>query len=238
MRHVHMRAADANTLTAPSTVSIEKPGSKFMQPKYPITAVCLFAGLAGSLAQAQVNADVSFGVGTPVVSSTGQGIDTFGTGTPLNTPSMHGAFGKISGDLMLTHGLGVGAEYSFRFSQGPYAGINYRPSFYDVNAVFAPTLHSKRIQPEFQGGLGGMNIRFYQNSSSCNSFTGCNTSSNFLAGSNHFQVHGLAAVRLYVTPRVFLRPEVDVHWVNNLFQFGSNFVPQYGVSLGYSFGRE
>jgi hypothetical protein len=30
----------------------------------------------------------------------------------------------------------------------------------------------------------------------------------------------------------------DVHYVNNFFPFGSNWVPRYSVSLGYSFGKE
>ncbi|MES1257985.1 MAG: hypothetical protein ABUS51_06130 [Acidobacteriota bacterium] len=201
-------------------------------------SLCLLSGLSLSVARAQVNADVSFGVGTTSVSSSGQSINTFGNGTLYNTPSMTGAFGKISGDLILKRGFGIGAEYSFRFSQGPYAGLNYRPSFYDVNAVYSPVLHSKRIQPEFQGGLGGMRLSYFQNVSACDSFAGCSSTNNFVESSNHFQLHGLAAVRVYLTPKIFVRPEVDVHWVNNLFQFGSNFVPQYGVSLGYSFGRE
>jgi len=207
-----------------------------MKARY-FLSVCLLAGVAAFSANAQVNADLAVGVGTPSVSSSGQSIDTFGTGSLFQTPSMNGAFGKISGDLMLKAALGIGAEYSFRFSQGPYAGINYRPSFYDVNAVFAPSLHTRRVRPEFQAGLGGMNLSFYYNQSSCSAFGGCQSSSTQVDSSRHFQLHGLAAVRFYVTPKVFIRPEVDVHWVNNLFQFGSNFVPQYGVSLGYSFGE-
>jgi hypothetical protein len=30
---------------------------------------------------------------------------------------------------------------------------------------------------------------------------------------------------------------VDVHWVNNFFQFGSGWVPQYSVAVGYRFGE-
>lgn len=197
--------------------------------------------LSGSLlilgtvsACAQVN--VAVGVGTATAPSSNQSIDTFGTGTPFNTPSLNGAFGKISGGANIKPWLGVGAEYSFRFAQAPYAGLNYRPSFYDVNAVFTPSVHSKRIQPEFQAGLGAMNLRYYENQSACDNFAGCSSSNTFVESSNHFQLHGLAGVRFYVTEHVFVRPEVEVHWVKNLFQFGSNVVPQYGVSLGYSFG--
>jgi hypothetical protein len=203
-----------------------------------VLSVCLMAGLSVSFVRAQANADISFGVGTTSDAANKQGIDTFGTGTLFNSPSMHGGFGKVSGDLMLKPSFGVGAEYSFRFSQGAYAGLNYRPSFYDVNAIFAPKLHNSRIQPEFQAGLGGMRLSFYENQSGCDAFGGCSSTNSFVESSNHFQVHGLAGVRFYVTPKIFVRPEIDAHWVKNLFQFQSDFVPEYGVSVGYSFGRE
>ena len=48
----------------------------------------------------------------------------------------------------------------------------------------------------------------------------------------------VGAARLYATPHIFLRPAVDVHWVNNFFQFGSNWVPEYTMGVGYSFGGE
>ncbi len=201
--------------------------------------LCLFsAAMAGtSLLSAQVNGDVSFGVGTATASASSQSIDTFGDGTFYNTPRLAGAFGKISGDLMLRGSLGVGAEYSFRFAQGAYAGLGYRPAFYDINAVYAPKLHNKRIQPEFQAGLGGMDLKFYENQSACDSFAGCSSSNTYVESSQHFQLHGLAAVRFYVTPHIFIRPEAEVHWVNNLFQFGNGWVPQYGASVGYTFGE-
>jgi len=181
--------------------------------------------------------DVAAGAGTALAPARATPIDSFGDGNLYYGPKLDGAFGKISGDLMLRPSFGVGAEYSFRFSQGDYAGLNYRPSFYDVNAIFAPRLHTSRIQPEFQAGLGGMNLRFYYPQSQCDSFAGCSNSNNFIESSNHLQVHGLAGIRFYVTPGVFIRPEAEVHWVHNLFQFGSAYVSQYGVSVGYSFGR-
>ncbi len=202
-----------------------------------LTAAVVSLPVLQSAAQAQMSADIAFGTGTASAPSTGTGIDTFGTGVLYNTPSVNGAFGKVSGDVMFKPWLGVGANYTWRYSQGAYAGLNYRPSFYDVNAVFRPSVGNRRIEPEFQAGLGGMRLGFYQNQSRCNSFTGCTATSSLLGSSSHFQVHGLTGVRLYVTQSVFVRPEVEVHWVNNLFQFGSNFVPQYGVSLGYTFGR-
>jgi hypothetical protein len=55
--------------------------------------------------------------------------------------------------------------------------------------------------------------------------------------STHFQVHMGVAARFYVADHIFLRPAVDVHYVNNFSEFGSNWVPQYSIGVGYGFGR-
>ncbi|MBZ5698489.1 MAG: hypothetical protein LAN18_08065 [Acidobacteriia bacterium] len=65
----------------------------------------------------------------------------------------------------------------------------------------------------------------------------CQTANAFLLSSSHFQLYAAGSVRIYVMPRVFIHPQIAVHWVNNFFQFGSNVVPQYGVAIGYTFGR-
>jgi hypothetical protein len=44
-------------------------------------------------------------------------------------------------------------------------------------------------------------------------------------------------VSFFVTPNIYVKPQFDLHWVHNFFQFGSNLVPQYGVSVGYRFGE-
>ena len=31
-------------------------------------------------------------------------------------------------------------------------------------------------------------------------------------------------------------PQFDIHWVHNFYDFGTNWVPQYGVNVGYRFG--
>jgi outer membrane protein W len=180
---------------------------------------------------------VYFGVGTTHLESNGQSIDTFGTGNPLGTPSMSGAFGKVGGDFMLTPHFGIGAETDFRFSQGAYAGLKYRPIFYDFNAIYTPIRSYKRVVPELQAGLGAVNTRFFYSSQYCDAFAGCSSNNQFLESSNHFQVHLAAGVRFYVTPHLFVRPQVDAHYVNNFFQFGSNWVPEYGASVGWRFGE-
>jgi hypothetical protein len=83
----------------------------------------------GNLAHAQNGLDAYFGVGTMQASSSGQSIDTFGIGTLFQTPKLTGTFGKFGADLMVTPHFGIGGEGDFRFSQGPYAGVDYRPFF-------------------------------------------------------------------------------------------------------------
>ena len=187
------------------------------------------------LAQAQ-SASAYFGLGTAVDSTNGQPINTFGNGTLFNTPRMGGLFETVGGDVMFRPNLGVGFETSFR-SQSNYAGLNYRPLFYDFNAIYEPVSNSGMIVPEFQAGLGGANLRFYENQSYCDSFGGCSNQNYYVESSNHFQLHVSAGVRLYVKGGIFIRPQVDAHWVNNFFQFGSNWVPEYSAAIGYTFGR-
>jgi len=210
---------------------------RFISTTIPVAlALCVGA----SLVHAQAGPDVFFGVGTAMNSSSNQSIDTFGTGVPYTTPRLAGTFGKAGADVLITPSFGVGGETDFRFSQGAYAGLTYRPVFYDFNGIWLPAARRfKRVVPELQAGLGGVNLRFYApNGSSCDPFTGCSGGgSSFVESSNHFQVHLEAGVRLYLTSHVFLRPQVDAHWVNNFFQFGSNWVPEYGASLGWSFGE-
>ena len=200
-----------------------------------LPALILCAG--ATFAQAQSGLDVFFGVGTATDSSSNQSIDTFQTGNPFTSPRLGGTFGKAGADYMITPHFGVGAETDFRFSQGSYAGLNYRPTFYDFNAIWTPTGHvERRIVPELEGGVGGARLSFYYPNSYCDQFAGCTTSNTFVESSNHFQVHMSAGIRFYVTHHVFVRPQVDAHWVNNYFQFGSSWVPEYGGSVGWSFG--
>jgi len=197
-------------------------------------AVCL----CSALASAQRGPDVFFGVGTAIDSSSNGFIDTFGTGIPYTTPKLGGSFGKIGGDFMLTKHFGVGAETDFRFGQAAYAGVQTRPVFYDFNGIYTPTIRGfKRVVPEFEGGLGAAHLGFAYTQSSCNGFTGCSSSTAALGSSNHFQIHMAAGLRIYATNHIFFRPQVDARYVNNFFQYGSNWVPEYGAALGWSFGE-
>lgn len=197
-------------------------------------AMALFFG--STLAHAQ-KFDAYIGVGTAMDSSSGQTYDTFSTGNPFTTPRLAGSVGKVGADFMFTPHFGVGAETDFRFSQAAYLGLNYRPTFYDFNGIWMPIAHAKRVVPEFQAGLGAVNLKFYYPQSYCDAFAGCSTSNTFVESSNHFQIHMMAGVRFYATSHLFIRPQVDVRYVDNFFQFGNNWVPEYGGSIGWTFGE-
>ena len=173
-----------------------------------------------------------FGLGGAYDSSTGAQIDTFGDGTLHKTPGLGGLFGHIGAGAFINKYVGVGGDISWRFSQDNYAGIQYRPAFYTFDAILRPPkTRTKRFAPEFRGGIGGARLHFFPNDDlSCAEVPGC-------PSSHHFQVHLAAAARWYLTDHFFLRPALDVHYVPNLFEFGSNWVPEYSVGIGYSLGR-
>jgi hypothetical protein len=201
-----------------------------------LTFLTTLMTLVAGLAQAQT-ADVYFGLGTAQASASTLSVDTFGDGNLYGGTRMGGLFGTIGGDFLLNNHFGIGAETSFRFSQGAYAGLTYRPLFYDVNGIWAPGTKSKHFVPEFQLGLGGVNISYYYPTTYCDQFVGCSTESQYAEGSHHFQLHGGVGVKIYTVGGLYIRPQVDVHWVNNFYQFGSNWVPEYGAAVGYTFGR-
>lgn len=200
-----------------------------------ITLSTLFFVSVAGLAEAQ-SVDAFFGLGTAQAPASNLSSDTFGDGTLYGGTRIGGLFGNVGGDVMFGH-FGVGAESSFRFSQGAYAGLQYRPMFYDFNGVWQPTFHSKRVVPEIQAGLGGVNLGFYYPSTYCDQFVGCSTSNQYLESSHHFQVHFGGGVKFYTVGGLYVEPKVDVHWVNDFYQFGSNWVPEYTAAIGYTFGH-
>ena len=122
---------------------------------------------------------------------------------PESTPNLQtiggGAYPTFGMDFLFYHNLGVGFNAAFRASQNLYQGqLPFRPFFYDVDAVYAPPL-GKRAQLELSAGIGAESVRFYTPTFQC-SFTGC---TNFVS-SNHFLGQFGAAIRLYVTPKIFI----------------------------------
>ena len=190
----------------------------------------------------------------------GSGTNSRGTGVNLNTgalcapgnlfddftgaceagPTIGGVFGVFGVDFMIKPHLGVNGEYAFRFARAPYlpnAGLDFRPGFYDFNAVYEP-VSGKRIVPVVEGGIGGARVALYI-TQQC-TITSINCTTTFPAGinANHFQVHGALGVKLYIKPSLFIKPQFDIHYVTHLTdQFGRDWVPQYTVSVGYTFGE-
>jgi hypothetical protein len=156
---------------------------------------------------------------------------------PSSTPDLQtiggGAYPTFGLDFLFFHNLGVGFNAAFRAKQNLYQGqLPFRPFFYDVDAVYAPPL-GKRAQLELSAGIGAESVRFYTPSFQC-SFTGC---TNFVS-SNHLLGQFGAAIRLYVTPRIFIRPEAHFYEVRNNVEFSGARASRFGVSIGYSFKNQ
>lgn len=163
-------------------------------------------------------------------------VDPF-TGGCAPSHDMSGVFGVFGADFMVTPHLGFNGEYTFRFAQQDYLpseGLRVRPNFYDFNVVYQPGSGDKRVVPVIEGGIGGAKLSFYL-SQQTNIFS----QSQYFVSSNHFQVHGAVGVKLYVRTNVFLKPQFDIRYVNNLTdQYGRNAVPEFTMSIGYTFGRQ
>jgi hypothetical protein len=156
---------------------------------------------------------------------------------PSSTPDLQtiggGAYPTFGLDFLFYHNLGVGFNAAFRASENLYQGqLPFRPFFYDVDAVYAPPL-GKRAQLELSAGIGAESVRFYTPTFQC-SFTGC---TNFVS-SNHFLGQFGGGIRLYVTPRIFIRPEAHVYLVHNNVEFSGSHASRFGVSIGYSFKNQ
>jgi hypothetical protein len=187
-------------------------------------------------AYAQSRGEAYFALGTAQDGSTNQLVDLLGTGNYMLTQHMGGVFGTLGGGIMIKPTLGAGAEVSFRFTQGNYAGLGYRPIFYDFNGIWAPSVHTKRVQPEILAGFGGVSLRFYGGTQYLNYYTG--TYSNYAGSNKHFQLHAGLGLRVFIKPHLFVRPQIDYRWVPNLnLQFASDSVLAYSLAIGYSFSQ-
>ena len=128
--------------------------------------------------------------------------------------------------------LGFNAEMMFRDHKTLYNGYQeYRPYFYDVNAVFAPRLGLK-TQGDFMAGFGAETLLFYNTFGTCN-YSNCLVNVN----STHFMLHLGGGVRYYVWREFFIRPEVHYYRVINNSQFNSDNIFRAGASIGYTFRR-
>jgi Outer membrane protein beta-barrel domain len=205
-------------------------------------------------AQAQSQVDFNIGFGGAHASSLGLvDINTLNPCSNLagetcaNTPALSGFFLGFGGNLMLWKHLGIGVDVALQPAKQNYltfqtasAGVigdvlQTRVTFYDFDAIYAP-YSTKRVQIQLKGGIGGANVKFYENFSQSSTVLGNTNSSQFAGSANHFQVNAAGGVQLYLTDHFFIRPEGGLHWVNNFAQFGSNVVPYGMVWVGYSIG--
>jgi hypothetical protein len=208
-------------------------------------------------ASAQSTFDFNVGFGGVEDSAAKHGVDvtTFqacalgSSVTCSSTPSLSGFMLGLGGNLMLWKHFGVGAEVSFQpgkqnYLNLPVAGtglssdeIQTRTTFYDFNAIYAP-IHEKKWSIQLLGGIGGMNLRFYESQSASTALTGNQSFNQYFASSNHVQAHAGAGVQVYLTDHVFVRPQFDVHFVHNLYQYGRGTPIEAKIWIGYSLGGQ
>ncbi len=144
-----------------------------------------------------------------------------------------GTYTGLSVAVLMKNHLGLFAEGSFRYHKGLYNGYQeYRPVFYDINAMYSRHV-TKKINGELMAGVGGESLIFYNQFGFCNS-AACGAS----VSSNHFAVHAGADLRYYFFRRFFVRPEVHYYLVPNNSEFRSNNVLRMGASVGYTFGSK
>jgi len=202
-------------------------------------------------ASAQSSVDFMLGFGTAHDSANSSGLDSVDltTCTPINTsiggtctatPSMSGFFLGIGGDALLWKHFGIGGEINVQPSKSNfistlnYGELQYRETFYDFDAIFAP-VNTKRVELLLQGGIGG--ARTSLSETGCVGTAACQSAP--FASASHFQVHAGVGLSLFVTEHVFIRPAFDIHYVPGLTDqpgFGSNLVPEAMVWVGYNFG--
>jgi hypothetical protein len=189
---------------------------------------CALLASVSNVAQAQ-KVDLAFGISTMDAPGIGNITISDTNHAPVSLPS--GAYPGFSGDVLFYHNIGVGAEVFWRASQADnYAqqGFNYRPLFYDFNAVYAPKLVN-HVSAELVGGVGSLSTRFYTGTS-CGYYSCTNYQS-----SNHFDVDLGGGIKLYPTHNFFIRPEARFYLVNNNTDYSSNHLLRYGLSIGYTF---
>ncbi len=186
------------------------------------------AGLAAfsSFAEAQ-RIDIGFGVSTSIAPSAN-----------ATEPSLSGgAFPGFSGDVLFWHNLGFGAEVFWRASQSNAfegtEGFNYRPVFYNFNAVYSPKLASHTYL-ELVGGIGAIDTHIYE-CSFLNSNGSCSGGSSLYASSNHFDADLGGGIKFYLKGGFFVRPEARVYFINNETDYSSGHAARVGASIGYTF---
>jgi hypothetical protein len=194
-----------------------------------LTFACAALAAFSNFAQAQ-KIDIAFGGSTVLAPSA----SSCSGDCQVPQSLAGGTFLGVSGDVIFWHNLGVGAEVNWRASQGGGSyldqfGLNYRPVFYNFNAVYSPKLASHAYL-ELVGGIGAMSTHLYQ----CNN-CGISGGSSEVASSSHFDADFGGGLKLYVSHGFFIRPEARVYWINNDTNFAGAHATRVGASIGYTF---
>lgn len=208
------------------------------------------------MAQAQSSVDFNIGFGTAHDSAAPSvDLNTFNncanvSGEPCATPpTLSGFFLGFGGNLMLWKHFGVGVDVALQPAKENYltlqtqnnsAGIpgialQTRTTFYDFDGIYAP-YSSKKVAVQLKGGIGGANVKFYENQTSSSTVLGSSNYSQYAQSANHFGVNAGLGVQIYLSDHFFIRPEGGLHYIHNFSQFGSNAVPYGMIWLGYSIG--
>lgn len=190
-----------------------------------LSFVCAAIAGTSTVAQAQ---RIDFGFSVSGLDSPGPfSADNNHTQVSLNG----GAYLGFNGDVIFWHNLGVGAEINWRASQGQNylgQGFNYRPIFYNFNAVYSPRLAS-HVYAELVAGIGAEDTHYY---------TGLNCGyldcTNYQSIS-HFDGDFGGGLKLMATRHLFIRPEARVYLIHNNQEFSSNHAIRFGATIGYTF---
>ncbi len=200
-----------------------------------ILALCLTCAATVALsnfAQAQ-KIDAAFGISTMIApSATACGNNC---GNPYAPQSLTGgAYPGFSGDVLFWHNLGFGGEVFWRGTSSqnylnlvePDSGINFRPVFYNFNAVYSAKV-APHVAVELVAGIGGADTHFSESSILGNS--------GVLSTSNHLDGDFGGGVKLYVYHGVFIRPEGRYYIIHNETNYSANHAERVGASIGYTF---
>jgi outer membrane protein with beta-barrel domain len=197
------------------------------------------------LAHAQSALDVNVNFGSAFDSATGLGIDNSSglscvpnsVATCQATPKLSGFFLGFGGDIMFREHFGAGAEINFQPTHQSYGPLEYRQTFVDVNGIYEPLINKHAIV-QLQAGIGSASTGFIFSQSGCVGTAVCTTQASSLGSATHFQIHFGAGLQIPIKERFFIRPQFDLHYVPNLTQqFGSDWVPEATVAVGYHFGE-
>ena len=202
--------------------------------------------LAG--AQSLIDPNVGFGAVIDKALTTGIDQNTFlpcsaatVAGSCSTAPTLNSFAVGLGVNLMLWEHFGVGMEAVMQPGKHSYADVpslgatlQSRVTFYDFNGIYQP-VNTKKATLQLIGGFGGTNMKFYLNQSS-SSLLGNTNYSQAISSSNHINLHAGVGVQVYLNDHVFIRPQVDIHYVPNFTQFGSNLVEQAMVWVGYTIG--